>query len=652
MVDNNTGLQWQQIIPTEKYSWDDAVAYCDDLGYAGKRDWRLPTINELLTIVDNSQYDPVIDTVYFHNVKPSTYFWASSSISTPSYHWYVAFATGNSFNSTTETSKLYVRCVRGKSFPKNSFEITRINNENVVKDTLTGLMWQEAYEGSEEGKTWSEALSYCENLIYGGYSDWRLPNKTEMASLINYDKSEAPYSDFPNVTESSFWTSSTSTVPGLLASAFKADLTNGWIGIAIKTQTHLDVRCVRSDRIDDPCENNKSCENVANSTGVCIPRNAFEYLCECENDYFWDGTKCVSPCEENPCNNIADSTKICIPQDLTEYACECENGYYWWGHETGCTNKLSLGNICTGQTKCYNNKPKTNITCPTLSTADFYGQDAQYAALGLCTPKSLIIRTISSQKVVEDLNTGLIWQQTNPTDTYTWENAKTYCEDLVYAGSSDWRLPTPQEFLTIVQINNSYVIDTTKFPNMSRGRGFWTLKEDIQDSGNLITSYSYAFETSFGEIRAGLKTGTAMVMCVSGKELPKSTFKKEKVNDEIVVKDLATGLIWQKTYERQKTWQEALSYCENLEYAGYDDWRLPNKNELASLADFDVVGLPFSNFPDIPHSYFWTSSSAPWDYVDYDFSVAFEVSFSLYYIADNVGDGKATPHYVKCVRSE
>jgi len=33
-------------------------------------------------------------------------------------------------------------------------------------------------------------------------------------------------------------------------------------------------------------------------------------------------------------------------------------------------------------------------------------------------------------------------------------------------------------------------------------------------------------------------------------------------------------------------WEEALAYCENLNYAGYEDWRLPNARELQSIVDY------------------------------------------------------------------
>ena len=56
---------------------------------------------------------------------------------------------------------------------------------NCVTDNLTGLIW--ARNANLDGnKTWSNAVTYCENLIYGGCSDWRLPNVKELESLIDF----------------------------------------------------------------------------------------------------------------------------------------------------------------------------------------------------------------------------------------------------------------------------------------------------------------------------------------------------------------------------------------------------------------------------------------------------------------------------------
>ena len=64
----------------------------------------------------------------------------------------------------------------------------------------------------------------------------------------------------------------------------------------------------------------------------------------------------------------------------------------------------------------------------------------------------------------------------------------------------------------------------------------------------------------------------------------------------------------QKTYVTDKSWQQALKYCEESDYAGFTDWRLPNKNELASLVNYEKYG-PASGFPNMPGNPFWSSST-------------------------------------------
>jgi hypothetical protein len=58
-------------------------------------------------------------------------------------------------------------------------------------------------------------------------------------------------------------------------------------------------------------------------------------------------------------------------------------------------------------------------------------------------------------------------------------------------------------------------------------------------------------------------------------------------NGDGTVTDLVTGLMWQKTPPAEHyTWDEAAKYAENLQLAGYDDWRMPTMKELYSLVAF------------------------------------------------------------------
>lgn len=90
-------------------------------------------------------------------------------------------------------------------------DFIRDNTKLVVNDTKTGLMWQDDTVGST--MTWSTAITTCENLTLGGYSDWRLPNIRELKSIV--DKSRYNPAISPNFTQkvsSAYWSSTTNPV--------------------------------------------------------------------------------------------------------------------------------------------------------------------------------------------------------------------------------------------------------------------------------------------------------------------------------------------------------------------------------------------------------------------------------------------------------
>ena len=84
------------------------------------------------------------------------------------------------------------------------------NGDGTVTDTETGLMWQQGEAGAMD---WEAAITYCENLVLpvGGYDDWRLPNRNELQSLVDYSRHN-PAIDrtyFPGDMSSSYWSSTT-----------------------------------------------------------------------------------------------------------------------------------------------------------------------------------------------------------------------------------------------------------------------------------------------------------------------------------------------------------------------------------------------------------------------------------------------------------
>lgn len=79
---------------------------------------------------------------------------------------------------------------------------------DVVLDNDTGLIWQRS--AATTLRTWSVAMSYCNGLVLGGYSDWRLPNVRELQSLVDV-RAAAPSIDataFPEASTGYHWSAS------------------------------------------------------------------------------------------------------------------------------------------------------------------------------------------------------------------------------------------------------------------------------------------------------------------------------------------------------------------------------------------------------------------------------------------------------------
>lgn len=304
-----------------------------------------------------------------------------------------------------------------------------------------------------------------------------------------------------------------------------------------------------------------------------------------------------------------------------------------------------FGNICSGQTKCYDET--TEITCPDEGEA-FFGQDAQYAKKGECIPQKFTVKGSGDEKIVFDENLKLEWQQKFPEGEYTWQQAADFCKKE-YAGGYGWRLPTPKELLSIVD-NGRYdpAVNTDLFPG-TNDEWFWTSADFASTAdSDLNKAWFVRFDKGFLSHKAKTESEKMHVRCVRGTPLPDGEFGTEKIGEDEVVKDSVTGLVWQKTYKDSvKTFADALSTCENLEYAGFSDWRLPNKNELASLANYGKYH-PASDFPEMPNRSFRTSSSdAKKSPTSDDWKNAWYVTF--YDGIVNFG-GKSNSDIVRCVR--
>ncbi len=62
----------------------------------------------------------------------------------------------------------------------SGFRVER--SQNIWRDPDTGYTWQKPIDNKEYN--WREAVQYCEDLELGGYSDWRLPSRGELRTIM------------------------------------------------------------------------------------------------------------------------------------------------------------------------------------------------------------------------------------------------------------------------------------------------------------------------------------------------------------------------------------------------------------------------------------------------------------------------------------
>jgi hypothetical protein len=110
VTDNSTGLQWQDNNVSATMPWQSAIDTCEALTLGGFDDWRLPNVNELENLVDDTRRNPAID-VSFQNTASFVYWSSTSNVGTPYGAWGVYFYSGDQ-GCDYKNVNYYVRCVR------------------------------------------------------------------------------------------------------------------------------------------------------------------------------------------------------------------------------------------------------------------------------------------------------------------------------------------------------------------------------------------------------------------------------------------------------------------------------------------------------------------------------------------------------------
>jgi hypothetical protein len=198
----STGLTWQSS-SGGNVNWSTAKESC-------ATGWRLPSIEELTSLINYERNTaPVIDSEFVSST--GTLFWSrTESFQNNAYAYVVGFGAGR-ISTQLKTGSAAYRCVKNTSSPKRNPSKYMNKLSGGVYDFSTGLVWQSQTTLS---KSWDQAISYCNTLSQDGL-EWRLPNKNELLSLVDYSKSGAVLLDeglFPN-SNVTYWSSTHDLLP-------------------------------------------------------------------------------------------------------------------------------------------------------------------------------------------------------------------------------------------------------------------------------------------------------------------------------------------------------------------------------------------------------------------------------------------------------
>lgn len=114
VLDKETGLVWERSPAGTTLSWGAAWTHCYNRTVGDRKGWRIPTMEELASLVDPTQSSPALPSGHpFSNVQ-STFYWTVTTVAgDPNGAWLVSFINGGVVGQNKLTPNSRVWCVRG-----------------------------------------------------------------------------------------------------------------------------------------------------------------------------------------------------------------------------------------------------------------------------------------------------------------------------------------------------------------------------------------------------------------------------------------------------------------------------------------------------------------------------------------------------------
>lgn len=263
-----------------------------------------------------------------------------------------------------------------------------------------------------------------------------------------------------------------------------------------------------------------------------------------------------------------------------------------------------------------------------------HGEDADYSR------HEISYRISDDDQIVIDVNTGMMWERYlnwrwgktvppkgkwRPQDVFQYKDGEPkrrpyhegvqYCKQLRLGGYDDWRMATMKEGHLIAHyatarptIWEKYFKDTDPgLPGYGdRGKGGMWAGPISPDHHNSAWHLGFVDGHFMGYPRGGYKT----TRCVRAENNGVYFLPDLVDNGDGTVTDRVTDIMWlQQTDGKRRAWEPSIQYCEDLEFAGYKDWKLPHNKELTSLVDMrkQKPAIDTGFFPDTDYkAYYWS----------------------------------------------
>ncbi len=202
-------------------------------------------------------------------------------------------------------------------------------------------------------------------------------------------------------------------------------------------------------------------------------------LYSCQDGVFSMDKQCAYGCQEND-NHVNDQCKgsSLLPvvdsvapdkatlNELTTFTVTGQNLpstlAFWIGE---CENVTSLGGTSTSMkfscTPSWTTGEKDGVVKDEPGGTVLKEFTVNVSEGGSTLPESFTCTSGSQTQTWQ----GREWQRCDDGNTYTWQEAKDYCDNLVLGGYSDWRLPTNDELRSIVYCSNGTETPLAVYPD-------------------------------------------------------------------------------------------------------------------------------------------------------------------------------------------